>query len=144
MSRKPRFTLPGIPQHIVQRGHNREPCFFDDADYLCYLDNMKEAAEKNDCAIHAYCLMTNHVHILLTPTTSFGISLMMQDIGRKYVRYINYTYQRSGTLWGGRFKASLIDSQAYLLTCMRYIELISCQGRHGSATWRLSMVKLCA
>ena len=123
MSRKRRFTLPGIPQHIVQRGHNREPCFFDSADYLCYLDNMKEAARNNGCAVHAYCLMTNHVHVLVTPATTFGISHMMQDIGRKYVRYINHTYRRSGTLWGGRFKASLIDSEAYLLTCMRYIEM---------------------
>lgn len=122
MSRKPRFSLAGIPQHIVQRGHNQEPCFFGEADYLCYLDNLAQAALANRCEVHAYCLMTNHVHLLVSPGTEFGISHMMQDIGRKYVRYINGKYQRRGTLWEGRFKASLVDSDAYLLTCMRYIE----------------------
>ena len=123
MARKRRFTLPGIPQHIVQRGHNREPCFYADSDYYCYLDNVKLSAKRNHCVIHAYCLMTNHVHLLITPMTSYGVSHFMQDIGRKYVRYVNHTYRRSGTLWEGRFKAGLVDSEAYLLTCMRYIEL---------------------
>ena len=123
MARKPRFTLPGIPQHIIQRGNNRAPCFFAEDDYLRYLEVLGESAEKNGVAIHAYVLMTNHVHLLATPGHEHGISHMMQDLGRRYVRYINTTYQRSGTLWEGRFKASLVDSQAYLLTCMRYIEL---------------------
>lgn len=123
MARKPRFTIPGIPQHIIQRGNNRDPCFFSEADYARYLEILQEAADKNTAAIHSYVLMTNHVHLLATPGHENAISLMMQDIGRKYVRYINHTYQRSGTLWEGRFKASLIDSEAYLLTCMRYIEL---------------------
>ena len=123
MARKPRFQLAGIPQHIVQRGNNREPCFFSEDDYFRYLDDLKEAAEKNHIAIHAYVLMTNHVHILATPGKSFGLSHMMQDLGRKYVRYINHTYRRTGTLWEGRYKASLVDSEQYLLTCMRYIEL---------------------
>lgn len=123
MARKPRFTLPGIPQHIVQRGNNREPCFFTEDDYLRYLEVLGESAAKNGVALHAYVLMTNHVHLLVTPGHEHGISHMMQDLGRKYVRYINMSYQRSGTLWEGRFKASLVDSQAYLLTCMRYIEL---------------------
>ncbi len=123
MARKPRFTLPGIPQHVIQRGNNREPCFYTEKDYWRYLHDLKEAATRNQAAIHAYVLMTNHVHILVTPGQSYSITHMMQDLGRKYVRYINHTYQRTGTLWEGRYKANLIDSEAYLLTCMRYIEL---------------------
>ena len=123
MARKPRFVLPGIPQHVIQRGNNREPCFYAEADYSRYLCDLQEAAEKNNAAIHAYVLMTNHVHLLVTPGSPFSIMHMMQDLGRKYVSYINHTYQRTGTLWEGRYKASLVDSEAYLLTCMRYIEL---------------------
>ena len=123
MPRKPRFNLPGVPQHVVQRGNNREPCFYAVDDYFRYLDDLHEASEKNQVAIHAYVLMTNHVHLLVTPAGEFGITHMMQDIGRKYVRYINRSYRRSGTLWEGRFKASFVDSEAYLLTCMRYIEM---------------------
>jgi len=123
MPRKPRFNLIGIPQHVIQRGNNREPCFYAVQDYRRYLDNLREVAEKYRCRIHAYVLMTNHVHILVTPMVEYGISQMMQALGRRYVYYINMTYKRTGTLWEGRFKASLIDSDAYLLTCMRYIEL---------------------
>jgi putative transposase len=123
MARKPRFVLPGVPQHVIQRGNNREPCFYVEADYSRYLHILQEAAEKNQAAIHAYVLMTNHVHLLVTPGSPFSIMHMMQDLGRKYVRYINHTYKRTGTLWEGRYKASLVDSEAYLLTCMRYIEL---------------------
>jgi putative transposase len=123
MSRKPRFILPGIPQHVIQRGHNREPCFYAEEDYLRYRYYLQEAAEKNEVSIHAYVLMTNHVHLLVTPCQPHSISHMMQDLGRKFVRYMNYTYQRTGSLWEGRFKASLVDSEAYLLTCMRYIEM---------------------
>ena len=123
MPRQPRFTIPGIPQHVIQRGNNREPCFYADEDYLYYLETLKEALQRNDCELHAYVLMTNHVHLLITPHTEFGVSHVMQDCGRKYVRYINHTYNRSGTLWEGRFKSSLVDSDTYLLTCMRYIEL---------------------
>ena len=123
MPRKPRFNLVGIPQHVIQRGHNREPCFYSEQDYRRYLDDLKEAAKKNECRVHAYVLMTNHVHILVTPMVDHGISNMMQSLGRRYVYYINKTYRRSGTLWEGRYKSSLIDSDQYLLTCMRYIEL---------------------
>ena len=123
MPRKPRFVIPGVPQHIVQRGNNRQPCFYGDEDYRRYLDNLKSALANNDCALHAYVLMTNHVHMLVTPSTDHGLAHLMQDLGRKYVRYINTRYQRTGTLWEGRYKASLIDSEAYLLTCMRYIEM---------------------
>ena len=123
MARKPRFALPGIPQHIIQRGNNREPSFYSAEDYQRYLQDLREASERNNVAIHAYVLMTNHAHVLATPGNPHGVTFMMQDLGRKYVRYINHTYRRTGTLWEGRYKACLVDSEAYLLACMRYIEL---------------------
>jgi putative transposase len=123
MPRKPRFFLPGVPAHIVQRGHSREPVFFEDSDYRAYLDWLQEAAERYNCAIHAYVLMTNHVHLLATPESKDGVSRMMQYVGRRYVPYINYTYGTSGSIWEGRYKASLVSDEQYLLTCMRYIEL---------------------
>lgn len=123
MPRKPRFTLAGVPQHVIQRGNNREPCFLSEQDYRRYLDDLKTVAEKYHCQIHAYVLMTNHVHLLVTPLQQHGIGHMMQALGRRYVYYVNKTYRRTGTLWEGRYKASLVDSEAYLLSCMRYIEL---------------------
>jgi putative transposase len=123
MPRKPRFQLSGIPQHVIQRGNNRESCFYAEVDYRRYLDDLGHALEVNHCDLHAYVLMTNHVHLLMTPQTPHGISHTMQDTGRKFVWYMNHTYKRSGTLWEGRYKASLVDSEAYLLTCMRYIEM---------------------
>ncbi len=123
MPRKPRFNLSGVPQHIIQRGNNREPCFYSEKDYRRYLDDLKHAALKYHCKIHAYVLMTNHVHLLITPMIENGVSQMMQALGRRYVKYFNQTHDRSGTLWEGRFKSSLIDSDIYLLTCMCYIEL---------------------
>ena len=123
MPRKIRFYLPGLPVHAVQRGHSREAVFYEDADYRAYLGWLREAAERYHCAIHAYVLMTNHAHILATPQDSQGISRMIQYVGRRYVPYINYHYGSSGTLWEGRYKASLLHDDDYLLTCMRYIEL---------------------
>ncbi len=123
MPRKPRFNLPGIPQHVIQRGNNRAPCFFHEVDYRRYLDDLAAAAARYQCQIHAYVLMTNHVHLLVTPLVEYGISQMMQALGPRYVRYINRSYRRTGTLWEGRYKSSLVDSERYLLTCMRYIEL---------------------
>ena len=123
MSRKPRFQLVGVPQHVIQRGNNRESCFHGAEDCQRYLNDLHEAARRNGCRLHAYVLMTNHVHLLVTPMQEHGMPHLMQDLGRKYVRYINHTYRRTGTLWEGRYKSSLIDSDAYLLTCMRYIEL---------------------
>ena len=123
MARKPRFNLPGIPQHVIQRGNNREPCFYADEDYHRYLADLHDAAQRNRCCLHAYVLMTNHVHLLITPMAEHGVTHLMQDLGRIYVRYINDVYRRTGTLWEGRYKSSLIDSEAYLLTCMRYLEL---------------------
>lgn len=123
MARLPRFVLPGHPQHVIQRGNNRQVIFCAESDYQFYLEKLSEAAKKHSCDIHAYVLMTNHVHLLVTPDAEDGISKMMQVLGRYYVQYFNYKYKRTGTLWEGRYKASLIDSEHYLLTCMRYIEL---------------------
>ncbi|MGD8875010.1 MAG: transposase [Gammaproteobacteria bacterium] len=123
MGRKPRFTLPGHPQHIVQRGLDRQSCFFSPADCTLYLELLAEAATRYDCQVHAYVLMTNHVHLLVTQQSASGVSFLMQRTGQRYVRAINRQYRRSGTLWDGRYKAGLIDTEAYLLTCMRYIEL---------------------
>lgn len=123
MVRLPRLDLPGIPQHVVQRGNDRQVCFVEDTDYLRYLQELGEAALKNSCALHAYVLMTNHVHLLVTPDEPGAVSRMMQAIGRRYVGAFNARYRRSGTLWEGRFKSALVDSARYLLTCYRYIEL---------------------
>lgn len=123
MPRPPRYELVGIPQHVIQRGNNRQATFFTDADYQAYLVWLGEAAERHGCLIHAYVLMTNHAHLLLTPQVAGAISKVMQSLGRRYVQYVNACYRRSGTLWEGRYKASLIDSERYLLTCYRYIEL---------------------
>lgn len=123
MPRKPRFYLPGMPVHAVQRGRSREAVFYEDSDYRAYLDWLREGAARYKCAIHAYVLMTNHVHVLATPADDEGISRMMQYVGRRYVPYINYHYGTSGSLWEGRYKASLVQEEGYLLSCMRYIEL---------------------
>ena len=119
----PRYVIPGQPQHVIQRGNNRQPVFGADADYVFYLKKLAAAAERYECEIHAYVLMTNHVHLLVTPHTRNGISKMMQAQGRCYVQYFNNCHQRTGTLWEGRYKATLIDTENYLFTCMRYIEL---------------------
>ena len=123
MPRPPRIDLPGIPQHVVQRGNDRQPCFFIEADYLCYRTLLREAALREGCAVHAYVLMTNHVHLLLTPQQPHAVSRTLQSLGRRYVRYINDTHHRSGTLWEGRYKASLVGDGDYLMHCHRYIEL---------------------
>ena len=123
MPRKPRFVLPGEPQHVIIRGVNREPIFYDEPDYRYYLGRLKEALLKHNCALHAYVLMTNHVHLLVSPANTNGISKAIQMVGRYYVQYFNHTYGRTGTLWEGRYKATLVDSEDYLLTCYRYIEL---------------------
>jgi putative transposase len=123
MPRRPRIKLAGHPQHIVQRGINREPCFYAEEDYHTYLHWLHKSAADWHCVIHAYVLMTNHVHLLLTPETPEGPAKLMQAIGRRYVQYINTSYKRSGSLWEGRYKSSLVQEESYLLTCMRYIEL---------------------
>lgn len=123
MPRQPRIDLPGIPQHVVQRGNDRRPCFFQSVDHVRYQDELREAATRNGCAIHAYVLMTNHVHLLVTPHDSGQVGLMMQSLGRRCVRYINDCYGRTGTLWEGRYKACPVQDDAHLLRCYRYIEL---------------------
>ncbi|MDX2349630.1 MAG: transposase [Porticoccus sp.] len=123
MARLPRFVIPGQPQHVIVRGNDRQPIFYADEDYRFYLEKLKQACDKHQCDLHAYVLMTNHVHLLMTPHTEQGIGKVMQMLGRYYVQYFNYTYERTGTLWEGRYRATLIDSERYLLTCYRYIEL---------------------
>ena len=123
MARLPRYFVKGQPQHIIQRGNNRELIFVHDDDYQFYLECLQSAIKKNKLWVHAYVLMTNHVHILANPETKTSISKTLQSVGRRYVQYFNYTYKRTGTLWEGRYKATVIDSDQYLLTCMRYIEL---------------------
>ncbi len=123
MARHPRFALPGHTQHVIQRGNNRDITFVVDEDFQFYRDRLAEACQRFGCQLHAYVLMTNHAHLLMTPSTAAGISQVMQSLGRVYVQYFNYRYQRTGTLWEGRFKATLIDTDRYLMTCHRYIEL---------------------
>jgi len=123
MPRLPRLCLPDIPLHIIQRGNNRQPCFNTEKDYAVYIDKLREYATQFQVAIHTYVLMTNHVHLLVTPTTENGASQMMQSLGRYYVRYFNKRHRRSGTLWEGRFKTSLVDSDLYFLIVSRYIEI---------------------
>ena len=123
MPRRPRIHLADLPLHIVQRGHNRDACFFADEDYHAYLHWLGEAVEHSGCLLHAYVLMTNHVHLLLTPSEPEAVSLLMISLGRRYVQYINKTYRRTGTLWDSRYKSSLVQADNYLLLCQRYIEL---------------------
>jgi putative transposase len=123
MPRPLRLDLPGIPQHVIQRGNDRQPCFFDDADYIRYRADLRELALREGCAVHAYVLMTNHVHLLMTPARRGAVARLMQSLGRRYVRYVNDRYHRTGTLWEGRYKACLVDDGDYLLHCHRYIEL---------------------
>jgi len=123
MPRKPRMYLPGIPCHIIQRGNNRDATFYAQPDYQFYLACLDDAVRRYKLAIHAYVLMTNHVHILATPEHKESISLVMQSVGRRYVQYINKEYRRTGTLWEGRHKACLVNADEYLMTCSRYIEL---------------------
>lgn len=123
MPRLPRFNAPGLAQHIIQRGNNRQPCFSEHEDYCAYAGWLREYADRYFVDIHAWVFMTNHVHLLVTPRQSCGVSMMMQSLGRQYVQYFNHKYQRSGTLWEGRFRSCLVDSEEYVLECYRYIEL---------------------
>lgn len=123
MPRRPRIHLAGLPVHVVQRGHNRDACFFAEEDFQAYRDWLAESLKKSGCALHAYVFMTNHVHLLLTPPRPEAVSQLMISLGRRYVQYINRTYRRTGTLWDSRYKSSLVDADDYLLLCQRYIEL---------------------
>ena len=122
MARRPRFSFPGLPQHVIQRGNNRQAAFYTEEDRRFYLECLGDAARKYGCLVHAYVLMTNHVHLLATPLETSALSRTMQHLGRRYVRYVNDTYRRSGTLWEDRFKASLVDTELYFLRCCCYID----------------------
>jgi putative transposase len=128
MARLPRLTLPGYPHHIIQRGNNRQAIFTSTSDYQTLLDLLAENAKKFSVALHAYVLMSNHFHLLVTPKTPDGLPKMMQSVGRGYVRYFNDVQRRSGTLWEGRYKSTLIQTESYLLTCMAYIDLNPVRG----------------
>lgn len=123
MPRPNRLELAGVPLHVVQRGNNRGACFFGEVDRRFYLKCLTKSAQRRGCAVHAYALMSNHVHLLVTPAEAGAVSIMMQDVGRRYVRVVNKVHGRTGTLWEGRFKSNLVDSETYFMTCHRYIEL---------------------
>lgn len=123
MARQARLIIPGVAVHIVQRRVDRTACFREDTDRMVYLTALRELLKKTRCALHAYCLMTNHVHLLLTPPDEAACGTLMRDLGRKYVRYFNDRYERTGTLWEGRFHSCPVDSREYVLDCYRYIEL---------------------
>ena len=122
MPRALRVDIPGVAHHVWVRGNNRNAIFFSDADRSLFLKYLGEARARRRCDIHAFVLMTNHVHLLATPRVERGLSKMMQDVGRKYVRYINRSRERTGGLYEGRFKSNLVQTESYFLNCMRYIE----------------------
>jgi len=123
MARSPRIDVPGLPQHLILRGNNRTACFHSDLDRHVFLKYLREALEETGCVMHAYVLMTNHVHLLVTAHEAGVISRLMQSVGRRYARYVNTSQNRTGTLFEGRFKSSVVDTELYFLTVMRYIEL---------------------
>lgn len=123
MPRRARIIFPGVALHLIQRGNNRSACFYAEDDYLFYLEHLTEQAVKHGCAIHAWCLMTNHVHLLVTPDKPESVGLLMKGLGQRYVQYINRTYRRSGTLWEGRYRSCLMREEDYVLACYRYIEM---------------------
>jgi putative transposase len=123
MPRRPRICLAGVPVHIIQRGNNREICFAAPEDFQFYRLWLGEYAAKNGCDIHAYVLMTNHVHLLVSADSPDGPGRLMKAMGQRYVQYFNRTYRRSGTLWVGRFRSCLTQEDDYVLSYMRYIEL---------------------
>lgn len=123
MARLPRLTLPGYPHHVIQRGNNRQAIFDSPHDYQLFLDLLNDNARRFDVAIHSYVLMPNHFHLLATPQSDDGLPQMMQAVGRRYVRYFNDRHRRSGTLWEGRYKSALMQTEGYLLVCMAYIDL---------------------
>lgn len=122
MPRGPRLIVPDTALHIVQRGHNRQDCFLHDTDYLVYLASLRDLSARTRCALHAYCLMTNHIHLLLTPADAQACAVLMRNLGQRYVQYFNRRYGRRGTLWEGRFKSCLVDSASYVIATYRYVE----------------------
>ncbi len=122
MARLPRIDVPGLPQHLIVRGNNRANLFADDADRWLFMRFLKEAVKESGCELHAYVLMSNHVHLLATGEEHGALSMMMQSVGRRFSRFFNVRHDRTGGLFEGRFRSSLVQSERYLLTCMRYIE----------------------
>jgi putative transposase len=122
MPRAARTVLADCPLHVVQRGINRSTCFFSDSDYLAYLRYLSAFSTRFGCSVHAYCLMTNHVHLLVTPHAADACALLMKNLSQCYVQAVNQRLGRTGTLWEGRFHSSLVTSERYVLTCYRYIE----------------------
>jgi len=122
MPRPPRLTLAGEAHHVIQRGNNKQAIFFCDADRRLFLTELGEGLAKYDCRLHAYVLMTNHIHLLITPGRDEAIGRLMQSLGRIYVGHVNRAYQRTGTLWEGRFKSTIVDAEDYVMACYRYIE----------------------
>lgn len=123
MARRRRLSYPDIPQHLIQRGNNRQVCFADEQDMLTFGQWLCDYSDEYGVAVHSWVFMTNHIHLLATPTGPDSIGLMMQALGRRYVRYFNSRHRRTGTLWEGRYRSCLVDSDGYLLQCQRYIEL---------------------
>jgi putative transposase len=123
MARRARVFVPDLSVHIVQRGHDGEDCFFEDADYFAYLSLLREFAPLCGCSLHAYCLMTNHVHLFLTPQVPSSCALLMKNVGQRYVQRINAKRERSGTLWEGRYYSCPVPTELYALACYRYVEL---------------------
>ena len=123
MARHLRQRVIGLPIHVIQRGNNRQACFYAEADYQFFLHHLAELAKRVECEVHAYVLMTNHVQLLVTPHLPRGLSLLMKLLGQRYVQYVNKTYRRSGSLWDGRFRSSVVQDGRYVLACYRYIEL---------------------
>lgn len=123
MTKPPRIVLPGVPLHITQRGVDRAPTFLAPEDHAYYQWVLRDSAARAGCLVHAYVLMDNHVHLLVTPADAGGTARMMQSVGRRYVRYFNDRYRRTGTLWEGRYRSAVVDSAQYFLACSRYVEL---------------------
>lgn len=123
MPRQSRPVIPEVPLHITQRGNNRLRCFFEETDFLVYLNLLHAASIQAACSVHAYVLMTNHVHLLVSPTDEQGPATLMKSLGERYVQYVNRRYARTGTLWEGRYHSCLVQCERYLMVCQRYIEL---------------------
>ena len=143
MARLARLSVPGYPHHVIQRGNNRQPVFVDETDRSRYLELLRESARESGVAVHAYVLMGNHVHLLVTPAAGRALSDFMHRLGTRYVGWFNHRHQRSGTLWEGRFRSGLIDADAYLLACIRYIELNPVRAGlvASAADWRWSSAR---
>ncbi|WP_198019577.1 transposase [Pseudogulbenkiania sp. MAI-1] len=142
MPRRPRLALPGVPLHLIQRGNNRQACFFAEEDYRFYLEWLAEYAGKIGCRLHTYVLMTNHVHLLISADSAEAPGALMKALGQRYVQYVNRIYRRSGTLWEGRFRSCPIQEEAYLLACQRYIELNPVRAGMVEHLWRILLVEL--